>query len=152
MDNKDTNKKITILDKIKKHLKYKEMRNYLIFGVLTTAVNWIVFQLVNAVFMQHWSYANVIAWIVAVLFAYITNRKYVFNSQSRNILKELFMFVQFRIYSLLLEMLMMYVFIEILLLTPFTAKVIAAIVVVIANYIFSKAIVFKESRSVHGSN
>lgn len=132
-------------------LKYKEIINYLIFGALTTAVNWIAFQLVNTVFLQHWSIANVIAWVIAVLFAYITNRKYVFHSESRRVLRELYLFVQFRLLSLLLEMLSMYILIEIILVLPFTAKVIAAIVVVIANYIFSKAIVFKERRSTNGS-
>ncbi len=61
------------------------MTNYLIFGVLTTAVNWIIFQVFNATLMLNWSIANVIAWIGAVVFAYITNRKYVFQSASRHI-------------------------------------------------------------------
>ncbi len=133
-------------------IKNKEMINYLIFGALTTLVNWIVFQTINVIFMQHWSIANVIAWIIAVIFAYITNRKYVFHSESRRILRELVLFVQFRLFSLLLEMLIMYIFIEIILLAPFMSKVIAAVVIVIANYIFSKAIVFRERRSPHGSH
>ncbi len=134
------------------YIKYQEMTNYLIFGVLTTAVNWIVFQVFNAVLMLNWSIANVIAWIVAVVFAYITNRKYVFQSASRHILKEFFVFVQFRLVSLLLEMLIMYLLIEMITLAPFLSKVITAVAVVIANYIFSKLIVFKERRPENGSD
>ncbi|MPM98496.1 hypothetical protein SDC9_145684 [bioreactor metagenome] len=134
------------------YIKYQEMTNYLIFGVLTTAVNWIIFQVFNATLMLNWSIANVIAWIGAVVFAYITNRKYVFQSASRHILKEFLVFVQFRLVSLLLEMLIMYILIELITLAPFLAKVITAVAVVIANYIFSKLIVFKERRPENGSD
>lgn len=129
------------------YMRHKEMTNYLIFGGLTTAVNWIIFQIFNALFHLNWSIANVIAWVGAVVFAYFTNRKYVFGSENKHILKEFFIFVQFRIVSLLLEMLIMYVLIEIIDLKAFLAKVIAAIVVVIANYIFSKLIIFKKGKS-----
>jgi putative flippase GtrA len=123
---------------------HKEVPNYIIFGVLTTAVNWIVFQIFNAGLGMNWSIANVIAWIFSVLFAYVTNRKYVFNSESSHILREFALFVQFRLLSLLLEMFFMYILIELLSVMPFIAKVLTAVIVVTANYFFSKAVIFKE--------
>ena len=134
------------------YTKRKEVLNYLVFGVLTTVVNWIVFQVFNAGFSIHWSIANVIAWICSVLFAYITNRKFVFKSASRNIIREIALFVQFRLVSLFLEMLVLFILIERLSVAPFTSKVIAAVIVVAANYFFSKVIVFKERRSENESH
>lgn len=123
--------------------KNREMISYLIFGALTTAVNWVTFQLFNAVFMVHWGAANTVAWVVSVVFAYITNRQYVFQSKSRKVLREFLLFIQYRLVSLLLEMLTLYLLIEILSFAPFTAKVIAAFIVVTANYVFSKVAIFK---------
>lgn len=122
---------------------YKEILNYIIFGVLTTIVNWIVFQICIEIFSMNWSIANVIAWICAVVFAYITNRKIVFESSSPNIFKEIILFFQFRLLSLLLEMLIMYALIELISVAPFAAKIVTSVAVVIANYIFSKAFIFK---------
>jgi len=124
-------------------LKYKEILNYIIFGVLTTVVNWIVFQLCIEIFSIDWSIANVIAWIFAVIFAYATNRIIVFQSASPHVFKELLLFVQFRLVSLLLEMLIMFILIEMISFEPFASKIITSVVVVIANYIFSKAVIFK---------
>lgn len=137
---------------ISTYKKYKEVLNYIIFGILTTAVNWIVFQIFIEVFSLNWSIANVIAWICAVIFAYITNRKYVFESVSLNVFKEFLVFVQFRLISLLLEMLIMFILIEVISLAPFASKIITAVVVVIANYIFSKAIIFRERGTKNGSH
>lgn len=123
--------------------KYKEISNYIIFGILTTVVNWIVFQLCIEVFSINWGVANVIAWIGAVIFAYLTNRKIVFESSSPHVFKEFIMFIQFRLITLLLEMLIMYLLIEVISAAPFASKVITSVVVVIVNYIFSKAVIFR---------
>lgn len=124
-------------------MKYKEVLNYIIFGVLTTVVNWIVFQLCIEIFSMNWSIANVIAWIFAVIFAYVTNRIIVFQSSSPHVIKELLLFVQFRLISLILEMLIMFVLIEMISFEPFASKIVTSVVVVIANYIFSKAVIFR---------
>lgn len=123
--------------------KYKEIINYIIFGVLTTVVNWVIFQLCVEGLLISWGIANVVAWIGAVLFAYITNRVIVFQSASPHVLKELLLFVQFRVISLLLEMMIMFVMIEMLSMEPFISKIFTSVVVVIANYIFSKVVIFK---------
>jgi len=124
-------------------IKYKEVLVYIIFGVLTTAVNWIVFQLCIEIFLINWSIANVIAWVFAVIFAYVTNRIIVFHSTSPHIIKELLLFVQFRLVSLILEMLIMFILIEMISFEPFASKIVTSVVVVIANYIFSKAVIFR---------
>ena len=124
-------------------MKYKEALNYIIFGVLTTVVNWIVFQICIEIFSINWSIANLIAWIFAVIFAYVTNRIIVFQSSSPHVIKELLLFIQFRLVSLLLEMLIMFVLIEMISFAPFASKIVTSVVVVIANYIFSKAVIFR---------
>ena len=124
----------------------KEAINYIFFGVLTTGVNWIVFQFFNALLSLNWGIANVIAWICSVIFAYITNRKYVFQSVSQQVVREFWLFVQFRLLSLLMEMLLMFVMIEILSASAFFSKVVAAVIVVTSNYFFGKVIIFKERK------
>ena len=141
------------MDKIKHiYLKNKEVINYLIFGVLTTIVNLIVkyillFTILNAENAVELQLAVVISWIIACLFAYITNRKYVFKSKSKNILKEIIKFFGARIATLGLEMLIMFVFVTALGLNSdiwvIVWTLVAQVVVVVANYIFSKLIVFK---------
>ncbi len=123
--------------------KKQEVIDYLIFGALTTAVNWVTFQLLNAVLMVPWGAANTVAWIVSVVFAYITNRRYVFRSKNQKILREFLLFVQCRVVSFLMETLALYLLIEICSFAPFFAKVIAAVIVVTANYVFSKVAIFK---------
>lgn len=73
--------------------KNKEVIMYLIFGVLTTLVNIVVYYILNDLLHIHYMVANVIAWIASVLFAYITNRKYVFESNGDSIIQEFSKFV-----------------------------------------------------------
>lgn len=141
------------MDKIKHiYLKNKEVINYLIFGVLTTIVNLIVkyillFTILNAENAVELQLAVVISWIIACLFAYITNRKYVFESKSKEILKEMTKFFSARIATLGLEMLIMFVFVTALGLNSdiwvIVWTLVAQALVVITNYIFSKLIIFK---------
>jgi len=135
-----------------KYRQHMELVNYLIFGVLTTVVNWIVFQFFNELLSVNWTIANVIAWVAAVLFAYVTNRKYVFPSSGKHIFREFALFVQFRLVSLVLEMVFLFVLIELIKLEPFLSKVITAVIVVGSNYVFSKLIVFRKRRNINGSN
>lgn len=144
------------MDKIKHiYLKNKEVINYLIFGVLTTIVNLIVkyillFTILNAENAVELQLAVVISWIIACLFAYITNRKYVFESKSKEILKEMTKFFSARIATLGLEMLIMFVFVTALGLNSdiwvIVWTLVAQALVVITNYIFSKLIIFKNKK------
>ena len=96
----------------KMYTKYKEIINYLIFGVLTTVISLIVYYGLtytiinpdNALMLQ---VANIISWIAGVLFAYFTNRKYVFESKNTNKVREFTSFVAARVTTLLLDMAIM---------------------------------------------
>lgn len=125
------------------YIKYKEVINYLIFGVLTTLINIISFDILVHLSID-WKISNIIAWIISVLFAYITNKLYVFESKKQNIIKELFSFISFRLLSLVFDLVGMYIFIEILHVDNLISKVIMNVVVVILNYLFSKIFIFKK--------
>lgn len=134
--------------------KYKEIINYLIFGGLTTVVNlavkyallFTIFDASNSIQLQ---ISIVISWIAAVLFAYFTNRKFVFESKSQKKLREFISFVIARLSTLFLEMLIMWFFVTLLKLNSdlyvIIFTIISQIVVVIGNYIFSKLFVFKKT-------
>ena len=133
--------------------KYEEIINYLIMGGLTTVVNLIVkyallFTILDATNSLQLQIAVIISWIVACLFAYITNRIIVFKSKSRKILKELISFFGARILTLGMEMLIMFIFVTALGLNSNLWVVIwslvAQVVVIVANYIFSKLFIFKK--------
>lgn len=130
--------------------KYKEIINYLIFGALTTVVSLGTYYLSvftfldanNAVELQ---IANVLSWIAAVTFAYFTNRKYVFESNNPNKLKEAVKFFTSRLVTLLLDMFIMFLGVTVLQFNDKIIKMISQILVVLANYIFSKLFVFKKT-------
>lgn len=131
--------------------KYHEIINYLIFGVLTTIVSLgsyylltsFIFNPNDAIELQ---ITNILSWIFAVTFAYFTNRKYVFNSKDKNILVEMVKFYLARLTSLLIDMLLMYIFVSYLKYNDKIIKVIVQIIVVTMNYIFSKILIFKNQR------
>ena len=144
-----------MIKKIKElYIKYKEIINYLIFGVLTTLVNLItkyilLFTILDPTNGFQLQIAIIISWIAGVLFAYFTNRKFVFESKNENKLKEFISFVIARIATLLLEMFIMWFFVTLLKLNSDLYVVIftlvAQVAVVIGNYIFSKLFVFKKT-------
>ena len=69
-------------------MKYKEIIMYLIFGTLTTVVNIVVYYLFSNIIHMNYLFSNAVAWFLSVLFAYVTNRKYVFDSKNNQIIKE----------------------------------------------------------------
>lgn len=121
----------------------KELIAYIIFGVLTTAVNIITYFLFVDVFAVNYLISNIVAWFVSVLFAYITNRIWVFESKSSNIIKEASYFFAGRIFSGVLDTGLMYVFIDLLSFGDEFSKIIIQVIVVIVNYVLSKYVVFK---------
>lgn len=127
------------------YLKYKEIILYIIFGGLTTVVDWaIYFPLVN-LFDVYYQTANVIGWIAAVLFAYIVNKIFVFESKrldKKLIFKEFSAFTISRLFSLLSQIVVMYIFVELLGQSENLFKMITAVLVVILNYIFGKFVIF----------
>ena len=134
--------------------KYQEIINYLIVGVLTTVVSivtYFLFSLVldienNILFIL----ANILSWICAVIFAYITNKKFVFNTTTSNKKEEIkvfSMFVSSRITTLLIELAFMFVTVKIILINDKIAKVIAQFIVIVLNYVLSKLFVFKKKNN-----
>ena len=121
----------------------KELIAYIIFGVLTTAVNIITYFLFVDVFAVNYLISNIVAWFVSVLFAYITNRIWVFESKDDNIIKEIVLFYGGRIFSGAVDTGLMYLFIDILSTGNAFAKIVVQVIVIVLNYVFSKFIVFK---------
>lgn len=122
---------------------YREIITYLIFGVLTTVVSIASYYVAAKVFGINWQVSNVISFICAVLFAYITNKLFVFQSKG-NILKEFISFVGMRLVSFGLDMALMYAFVDLMKMDDMIAKVIVQVVVVVSNYLFSKLFIFKK--------
>ncbi len=144
-------------------IKYKELIVYGIFGVGTTLVNLITFKLWNVILGDgYYLVSNIIAWFAAVIFAYITNKIWVFESKKWNgkvLLKEIPPFFASRVFTLLLEEAGLFLFVDLLKFNQFTldvfalefsgemlAKFILAFVVVVLNYLFSKVFIFKKKK------
>lgn len=142
-------------------IKYKELITYGLFGVATTIVNFIVFKLSNVVFGEEfYLLSNVIAWVVSVIFAYITNKLWVFESKSfklQVVLKELLSFFAARGFSFIIEEVGLYLLVDAAKLSDYSmdlvylslsgtmiSKVIIGVVVVILNYFFSKMFIFRK--------
>lgn len=131
-------------------MKKKELLNYLVFGVLTTLVNIGCYIFLTKVFQMDYKVATTIAWIVSVIFAFITNKLYVFHGTQTHkmaILKELTSFTFFRILSYVIDIVSMIVLIEWLGWNDLFAKVIANGIVIVMNYFASKYIVFQTNQS-----
>ena len=139
---------------IELYKKYQEIINYLIVGVLTTIVSivtYFLFSLVldidnNILFIL----ANVLSWICAVVFAYITNKKFVFNAKTSNKKEEIkvfSMFVSSRITTLLIELAILFITVKVMLINDKIAKVIAQFIVIVLNYVLSKLFVFKKKNN-----
>ena len=125
------------------YLKNKEIVNYLIVGVLTTIVSILSYNLFR-IFIDDYMICTVLSWIISVIFAYITNRKYVFASKEKKIVKEASSFTISRLFSLGAEMLVMWCLVDALKIDDRLAKVIVQFIVIILNYILSKLLVFKK--------
>ena len=129
--------------------KILEIVRYLIVGVLTTVVSLVIYYgLVytilnpdNPIMLQ---IANMISWIISVIFAYITNRIFVFKSESKNKLKEATSFVGSRLLTLFLDMGIMFLGVTILNKNDKIMKLISQVLVIVLNYILSKLFVFKK--------
>lgn len=128
-------------------VKYEAVLSYLFFGGLTTLVNFLIyFPLYN---WLHFSGAisNVLAWMVAVVFAYLTNKPFVFKSHDwsrKTLIPEFTKFVACRVGSGLLETVSIFLFVDLLLWNGNWVKVVVSVLVVVLNYISSRWLVFKK--------
>lgn len=120
----------------------KELVSYVVFGALTTLINIAVYLLLTDIFHINYIIANIVAWFVSVMFAYVTNRIWVFESDNENVAKEVFLFYGGRIFTVVVDTLLMVLFIDVLSIGNFVSKITVSIIVIILNYLFSKWIVF----------
>lgn len=141
-----------MIDLIKK---YKEIILYVIFGAATTAINWIVYTVCIKVFSIEMTLSNALAWIIAVLFAFVTNKIFVFESKDKSlgtILKEGVSFFGSRVATGVLEIFLPTLLFKIGLdqsflgIDGFWAKAFVSVLVIILNYVFSKLIVFRKKK------
>ncbi len=170
-------KKESFIGKIIDKLFTKEIISYIFFGVLTTAVNLLTFYLFKKLFISigwegilntllssaGWEKAldflsdgsdyldaNTIAWVVGVLFAFFTNKLFVFESKSWRPSvagKEFIAFVGARILSFVAESVLMFLMVTVLSWNELIAKIIVGIVVIVMNYVFSKLFIFKKEKT-----
>jgi putative flippase GtrA len=133
-----------IMELVKKHW---DIVTYLFFGVLTTVVNYAVYLPCYNLLGLSATISNIIAWMVAVAFAYLTNKPWVFKSHDwsmKVVLPELSKFVACRVGSGVLETGMIFVFVDLMGINGNVFKLITSVLVVILNYIGSKLLVFKK--------
>lgn len=127
--------------------KYSDVVLYLIFGVLTTVVNYLVYYPCYNLLHLSASVSNVVAWCVAVIFAFLTNKPLVFKSSSWQpsvVLPELWKFLTCRIGSGALETVLLLVCVDWLHWDGNVMKLVTSVLVVVVNYIGSKFFVFKK--------
>ena len=147
---------LNILEKI--HLKkiadlYRDnisVMRYLIFGVLTTIINIVIYALCYNILNIPNLISNTIAWFISVTVAYLTNRKSVFNSNAntkKEVLVEIIRFFVSRLATLALDQAIMFITVEKFGWNSILMKVISNIIVIIANFVLSKLVVFKNGGS-----
>ncbi|MDD6305795.1 MAG: GtrA family protein [Clostridiales bacterium] len=136
------------MNKIRELLeKYWELISYAFWGVMTTLVNYVVYFICTKAIGIDYLIANVIAWFVAVVFAFWVNKVYVFRSyqkDAKTMVREFGTFVSARILSGILETGMLALFVEAMHFNDSVIKIIASVLVVIINYVLSKLIIFKK--------
>ena len=137
-----------MMEKLKALLRrHYDLLVYLVFGVLTTAVNYIVYLPCYNLLHLSSAVSNVIAWAVAVAFAYVTNKPFVFHSHdwsAKTVVPELTRFVGTRLGSGGLETLILLIFVDLLHMNGNLWKLLTSVLVVVLNYIGSKLLVFRK--------
>ena len=132
---------------IKLFQKYREPLLYLIFGGLTTIVSIVSYAACERILGMDPLVANIISWILAVSFAYVTNRKWVFESRAVGtgpVLREIVSFFGGRLATLGLEEVMLWAGIRLMGLDSLLVKLIAQIAVILSNYVIRKVFVFRK--------
>ena len=137
-----------MIEKLKNlYHKYSDILLYLVFGVLTTVVNYIIYLPCYNLLHLSSAVSNVIAWAVAVAFAYVTNKPFVFRSydwSAKTVIPELTKFVGTRLGSGGLETVILLVTVDILGLNGNVWKLLTSVLVVVLNYVGSKLLVFRK--------
>ena len=127
--------------------KHQEGMRYLIFGALSTVVNIVSYALLYYLFHISNAVSNILAWIIAATFAYITNKLYVFDSKVNNkkeLLKEIVYFYGCRLFTLAIDEGIMILAVDRFKWNGILMKIVANIIVIILNFIFSKILIFRK--------
>lgn len=130
--------------------KYEEIWNYLVVGGLTTLVSLLAYIIVTRAGILdandpvQLQIANIIKWIAGVLFAYFTNRKFVFKSTNENKLQEFISFTSSRVVTLILDMVVMGVMVSVMHIHDLVATIVSMVLVIVGNYVLSKFFVFNK--------
>ena len=138
------------MEKIKElYKKYKEPINYLFFGGCTFVVNFIAYGVFAKIFRVDEVISNIIAWVISVLFAYITNKLFVFESKTEGakaFLKEMISFVLARVFSgITCDIGTFALMVKVFHINDVISKVVTQIMVIIVNYLLSKLIIFRKN-------
>lgn len=137
-------------DILKKYSKYKDVVLYLFFGACTTLVNIVVYWMCAHPLHITTMISTIIAWILAVLFAYLTNRKWVFHSEAntkKEIISEIISFFSCRLATGVIDWACMLVFVQLFGMNDIIIKTFANILVIILNYVASKLVIFKKCKA-----
>ncbi len=126
----------------------REISAYLMIGIVTTVVNWSVYVLATRLFHVDIIFANFISWIVAVIFAYLANRVVVFQSRDKGIIRECIIFVWSRVFSMFLEMALIWSSVYLFAIGDIESKIIVSAIVIVVNYITGKVFVFSKREKV----
>lgn len=129
--------------------KYEEGINYLIFGFLAFVLNYVLYYLFSKVLSLHYLVATVLSWALTVVFAYWTNRTFVFkskNKDAKSLFGEFVSFISARVATELLEVALMFLMVDCAHFNEFISKFVCQVVVILANYFLSKLWIFKEKK------
>mgnify|MGYP000009497061 FL=1 len=126
--------------------KNEELWNYLIVGGLTTVVSVGSYAIFSKILKIDYLISNILSWGLSVVFAYFTNRWFVFHSKNKNKINEFLKFTGSRVLTLLLDSGLMVLGVEYLKIDDLLTKILVQIIIVISNYIISKLIVFKKEK------
>lgn len=146
---------------LENHRQLQELAMYLIFGVLTTAVNWAAYLLLtwalglrqtlpgSTPYLIISNIGQIVGWVLSVLFAFVTNKRYVFRSHSENrkgVWRELGLFVSARVASLLLFDLGLFTVLQLCGMNDKWDKLLMNVLVIVFNYVASRFVIFKKKK------
>ena len=129
--------------------KYEEGINYLIFGFLAFVLNYVLYYVFESILHMNYMLATAVSWVLTVIFAYWTNHTFVFKSKNSNklsLLKEFSSFIGARVATEVLELLLMYLMVDLANINSYVAKLVGQVVVIVTNYFLSKLWIFKEKK------
>lgn len=132
------------------YIKYKEIINYLICGGLSTVVNFVSYYIFARVFKIDEVVSSSLSWVAAVIFAYIVNKIFVFESKTngmKGLLKEFISFIACRIISgITCDVGTFALMVKVMHINDIVSKIVTQVMVIVLNYVFSKLIIFKKKK------